>query len=141
MIRSSSRARTTERGFVLVAAIVLAVLYFGLMELVLIDASRELNEAQRFRSRTLATTVAENAAELSALAIATTLRRPVDEADAQGEMKATMERTTLDPTQIATFRIEASGQTKGVMPTRSRVVVQGTILGGEIRIAFTQHSQ
>ena len=53
-IRSSSRARTSERGFALIAAIALSVLYFALMELMLIDSSRELAEARRFRARIVA---------------------------------------------------------------------------------------
>ena len=66
-IRSSSRARTSERGFALIAALTLAVLYFALMELILIDSSRSLAEAQRFRARIMAATLAEDAAELAAL--------------------------------------------------------------------------
>jgi hypothetical protein len=58
--RSSSRARTAERGFVLGMAMVIAVLYFLLMELLLIDSSRALGEAQRFRSRVVAAALAEN---------------------------------------------------------------------------------
>ena len=53
-IRSSSRDRTSERGFVLAAAIILAVLYLGLIELLLLDGTRALQEAQRFRSRIVA---------------------------------------------------------------------------------------
>ena len=54
-MNTCSRARTTnrsERGIVLVDALVLAVLYFALMELMMVDASRSLQEAQRFRART-----------------------------------------------------------------------------------------
>ena len=40
--RSSFRARTRERGYVLITAIALAILYFALMELMLIDSSRAL---------------------------------------------------------------------------------------------------
>lgn len=66
-MRSSFRARTTnERGYVLISAIALAVLYFGLMELMMIDSSRALREAQRFRARVVASALAENAAELAA---------------------------------------------------------------------------
>ena len=65
--RSCSRARTSERGFALIAALALAILYFGLMELILIDSSRALSEAQRFRSRVLAAAMAEDAAELASV--------------------------------------------------------------------------
>ena len=46
-IRFFSRGRTeSQRGFVLVIALVLAILYFMLMGLVMIDSSRAQTEAQ-----------------------------------------------------------------------------------------------
>ena len=69
--RSSFRGRTAERGYVLIAAIALAVLYFALMELLLIDSSRALREAQRFRAKVIAATLAESAAELSTASMVT----------------------------------------------------------------------
>src|SRR5690242_15726317 len=77
-IRSSSRGRTSERGFVLAAAIFLAVLYFMLIELLLMDGSRALQEAQRFRSRIVALTLAESAAELAAAQMVNTQNAHVD---------------------------------------------------------------
>ena len=65
------RPHARERGYVLIAAIALAILYFALMELMLIDSSRALREAQRFRSKVIATTLAESAAELSAASMVT----------------------------------------------------------------------
>ena len=119
----------------LLAAIVLAVLYFGLMELLLIDSARELNEAQRFRSRIVAAALAENAAEHMALGIIGNPRGSITEENAQGHMTA---RLTASPQG---FTIVANGVTKGVKPQRARVLVQGLIEGTSIRIDFTQHSQ
>jgi hypothetical protein len=65
-IKSCNRARTSERGIALAIALIVAVLYFGLIELMLYDASRELAEARRFRARIIAVTLAENGAELAA---------------------------------------------------------------------------
>ena len=48
----------SEKGYVLISAIALAILYFGLMELMLIDSSRALVEAQRLRSRIVASALA-----------------------------------------------------------------------------------
>src|SRR5258708_13978010 len=71
-MRFSSRDRTSsQRRYVLITAIALAVLYFGLMELMLIDSSRALREAQRFRSRVVASALAESAAELAAAQMGT----------------------------------------------------------------------
>src|SRR5260370_11002888 len=84
-MRSLFRGRTTnQRGYVLISAIALAVLYFGLMELMLIDSSRALREAQRFRSRVVASALAESAAELAAAQMVT---RPVANANASDEQE------------------------------------------------------
>lgn len=135
MIRSSSRARIRERGFVLLSAIVLAVLYFGLMMLLLIDSSRELHEAQRFRSRIVAAAVAENAAEAMAYGMVTGPRASIAEEDAQGVMGATFVSNAQG------FVIDAGGRTKGVMPQNATVRVQGRVTGGQISIDYTVHSQ
>ena len=89
-IRSSFRGRTTERGYVLISAITLAILYFALMELMLIDSSRAVREAQRFRARIVATTLAESAAELAAAQLVTQPKAQVNATDDQGTMTATM---------------------------------------------------
>lgn len=139
MTRSSNRARTTERGFVLLAAIVLAVLYFGLMELLLLDSARELNEAQRFRARIVAAALAENAAELVMEGVVTRAPHPVNEEDAMGRMIA---RARVRASETGrTFQVFAEGETKGAIKQNATVTVQGEIVGGQIRIYYTFHSQ
>jgi len=135
-IRSSSRARTSERGFVLLAAIVLAVLYFGLMELLLLDSARELNEAQRFRSRVLATVLAENAAELTTVDLVNGHSQIVNQEDAAGSMKASLVSGGANQ-----FEIHAEGRTKGVAAQHSNLTVIGEVNGAQIRINYTYHSQ
>src|SRR5207253_6400225 len=86
-MRSSFRDRTTDqRGYVLISAIALAVLYFGLMELMMIDSSRALREAQRFRARIVASVLAENAAELAAANMITQPGSTTTAQDDQGKM-------------------------------------------------------
>src|SRR5438105_10104932 len=86
-MRFSFRVRTIDqRGYVLISAIALAVLYFGLMELMLIDSSRALREAQRFRSRVVASALAESAAELAAAQMVTRPGANANASDEQGQM-------------------------------------------------------
>jgi hypothetical protein len=136
LIRFSFRGRTTnERGYVLISAIALAILYFGLMELMLIDSSRALREAQRFRGRVVASALAESAAELAA---AQMIGRPGATAtarDEQGQMSATLN------TSGNTFEIIGDGSTTGVAPMKATVRVQGRIEGTHIAIDYTFHSQ
>ena len=135
-IRFSNRARTDrQRGFVLVAALVLSILYFGLMALILIDSTRALHEANRFRARVVAGTLAENAAELAAQDIISLRSNKIEDEDFQGTVTATMERPNDQ------FVIEAEGTAIGVLTQKATVRVQGRVLGTEVKIDYTFHSQ
>ncbi|HEX7677286.1 MAG TPA: hypothetical protein VF713_04135 [Thermoanaerobaculia bacterium] len=135
-MRSSFRARTRERGYVLIAAIALAILYFALMELMLIDSSRALREAQRFRSHVIAATLAESAAELSAASMVTrNAGDNINADDEQGSMKANCKVAGT------AFDIDAEANTSGVMPMKATVRVQGRIVGQRVMVDYTYHSQ
>jgi len=135
-IRSSSRARTnSERGFALIAAIGLAILYIALIELLLIDSSRELAEARRFRAKIVAATLAENGAELAAAAMLTRVSANVNATDAQGTMTGNLRKTP-----DGKFEISGSGSTAGVVQTTSRVELRGAIVGDRVSIEFAVHN-
>ncbi len=130
------RDRTTDqRGYVLISAIALAILYFGLMELMMIDSSRALREAQRFRARVIASTLAESAAELAA---AQMLSRPGASATAQDEQGSMTGSLRMSGN---TFEIIGQGATSGVASVKASVRVQGRIEGTHIAVDYTFHSQ
>ena len=140
--RSSFRARTRERGYVLITAIALAILYFALMELMLIDSSRALREAQRFRSKVVATTLAESAAELSAASMVTrNFGNTINAEDEQGSMTATCEVHSTENASEMAFEITAEATTSGVQPVKSTVRLQGRIVKQQVKVDFTYHSQ
>ncbi|HEX2061312.1 MAG TPA: hypothetical protein VHK90_11270 [Thermoanaerobaculia bacterium] len=120
-------------------AIILAVLYFGLIELLLIDSSRDLAEARRFRARVVAWTLAENAAERAAQGIAAMgpVSLPVMQTeDELGKMRGRLLKTDK------TFHIVGEGETTGVNTAKSTVTVIGRVeAGGKIYIDYTMHSQ
>lgn len=135
-IRSSSRDRTSERGFVLAAAIFLAVLYFMLIELLLIDGSRALKEAQRFRSRIVALTLAESAAELAAAQMVNTTNAHVDVDSTDGTLSGQYLRSG------DSFQLTGDATTKGVAIQKAHVMIQGRIVNGtQVVIDYTNHSQ
>jgi Tfp pilus assembly protein PilV len=138
LTRSISRARITERGFALIAAVVLAVLYFALMELLLLDSSRELREAQRFKARVIAAALAENAAERLMLDVVTTTATPAlaPVETAQGWMSGRMVSRSGP-----NFRLYAEGETKGVVRQKAWVELTGRIEGTNIYIDVARHSQ
>ena len=135
-IRFSFRDRIRDqRGYALISAIVLAVLYFMVMELMLIESSRTLEEAQRFRSRIVGLTLAENAVELAATDIVDRSSASIEAEDADGKMSATLTKTGT------TFRIEAKGVSSGVKPIPESVQLQGRVIGTRITIDYASHSQ
>jgi hypothetical protein len=119
-------------------AIVLAVLYFGLIQLLLIDSSRELAAARRFRSRIRALTLAENAAEGAAWMVARTDLAPkpyVEESD-EGQMEGYMTRSGK------TFSISGDGASKGLERVTARVQLKGYIDEvGKLHVDVSVHSQ
>lgn len=139
-MRSSFRDRIpdekrSQRGYVLISAIVLAILYFALMELMLIESSRALGEAQRFRSRLVAQTLAESGAELAAVRMVDRRGANVDAEDEQGKMTGRLTLTNSG------FEITGTGTTTGVSPVTATVRVQGRINGNRVSIDYTYHSQ
>jgi len=136
-MRSSFRVRTTEgqRGYILISAIALAVLYFGLMQLMLIDSSRALLEAQRFRARVVASALAENAAELAA---ANMITSPAGTTTAENDEGKMIGAVTVNGNQ---FSIDAQGDATGTVKMKATVRVQGRIVGNHIAVDYTFHSQ
>lgn len=136
MIRSIShvRAREREGGFVLLSALVFAVLYFGVLGLLWFEAIERIRTAQRFRSRVEAQTLAENAAELAAENMIVLLSSKVEAENDDGRMTANYKRLS-----DGTFEIRGTGQTSGVPPTSAHVNVTGRIAGTDIVILRTTH--
>lgn len=136
---SRTRHRSRQGGFALLVALVLAVLYFAFIELLMIDASRELAEARRFRARILALTLAENGAELAAVNIVARKageRWSDDEDDWQGTTRGEMARDAGNA-----FVIEARAHSKGPEGTDAAVRLEGSVIGGDVQINFARHSQ
>jgi hypothetical protein len=144
-IRSCSRARTSERGFALALALIVAVLYFGHIELLLIDASHELAQARRFRARIVALTLAENGAELAALHLAkpgSSTSPPTPYVDWQGEARGTVSKSAPSAENGSVeFKLTGTGDATGVVALHATVYVQGRIQGRDIAIDWTNHSQ
>lgn len=137
-IRSSSRVRTRERGFALISALILAALYFGLMELMLIDAQRALAEAQRFRARVVASTLAETAAELAAEQLVNHGGMPVDESDAQGHYRGGVSYSA-GAAGGEHFTLTGVAETSGVARATASVELSGSFAGSHIAIETSQH--
>lgn len=145
-IRSFSRARTDgQRGYVLVAAIVLAVLFFGLIQLLLIDSQRELSEARRFKARVMAQVLAENGAELAALGMVERAATEGRAEDAQGTMEGKYNgivQMGADGVELTRFVITARGKTKGPVQQEANVMLEGEFdKDRRIKINWSRHSQ
>ncbi len=137
-IRSCNRARTTERGFALLWAIGLAVLFFMLVQLMLIESARELTDAQRFRSRIVAMVLAENGAELAAARIIERNYTIDNDEDWQGKIYGKMTKND----ETGDFTIYATGDTAGIKPAKAQVEVKGRADKNtlKVQIFFTTHT-
>jgi len=144
-IKSCNRVRTSERGIALAMALIVAVLYFGLIELMLYDASRELAEARRFRARIIALTLAENGAELAAWQITSSVVMGppfVSEGDGQGSITGRVMKTpATDGTDVKIFTLVGTGDAAGIVKVHASVDVRGRIEGTDLKIDYTRHSQ
>lgn len=123
-----------ERGFVLAAALIIAVLYFALMELLLLDSSRALQEAQSYRSHVIAATLAESGAELAAVNLVSNGGGSVDAQDSQGTMSGKLKKMGQ------TFEISGDGDATGVPPAHAHVDLKGTVLDTHVQIDFATHT-
>ena len=125
----------SQRGFALIAAVVLAVLYVALIELLLLDSARELGEARRFRAKIIAATLAENAAERAAASMLTLPSSIANETDAQGTIYGTMTKAGTK------FEIHGEGTTAGLVRTTATVDLQGRIDDEKsVKIEFAVHT-
>lgn len=142
-IRSFSRARTeSQRGYALVWAIGIAMLFFMLVQLVLIDSARELAQARRFRGRILAETLAENGAELAAVRMTDRPFANVSAEDWQGKITGKMNRfeSLENNVRIIRFEITGKGTAKGTDHAKAEVEVHGRIVGTQLHIDYTIHT-
>jgi hypothetical protein len=112
----------------------------------MIESSRELGEARRFRSRVIAQNLAENGAELAAVKMALPERASsnVHAEDWQGEISGQMQKTGSGPLEWP-FKIEATGKTSGLVPIETKVVVIGRVVidgagAPDVRIQYTMHT-
>ena len=136
--RSFSRARTSEneRGFALLAAIALAVLYFAMIQLMLIDSARELAEARRFKARVVAAALAENGAELAAYGITTpgSMMETPSAENWQGKISGKLMKAGGGD-----FVIEGKGSAAGITRAEASVQLVGRVENEEISIYYAAH--
>jgi hypothetical protein len=132
--------RHAERGYALITAIVVSVLYFGLIQLMLMESSRELAEARRFRARIVALTLAENAIELAAAGLIQGPAAPQKLSNGDGEMTA---ETVAKPSPgtDGPFAFKGSGESSGTVRQSATAQIRGRIDKGQIIIEWSQHSQ
>ena len=118
----------------LAGALIIAVLYFALMELLLLDSSRALQEAQRYRSRVIADALAESGAELAAVQLVDNMGGNVKATDPQGSISGTLTRNGNQ------FVIVGDGTAGGVPGGSAHVQLQGTISGNRVAIVYSTHT-
>lgn len=120
-----------ERGFVLLTVLLLAIAYFGLMQLMLMESSEALRSASQFRSRVLAQTLAENGVELGVRSMMFTGAVPTIKETAEGSMT-----TAYRIDANGDFEMRGAGSTTGAQSAEASVKIFGKV---EIRSDGTPH--
>lgn len=133
-IASLPRVPTDQRGFALLSALFLAVLYFGLMELMLHQTTETLRETQRAEGRIAAEILADNAAELGAENLVNTLQRTAKLDYGVHSMRAVTKMVGTN-----SFSIIADGRFNAVGRSAIRLQIEGRITGSGIVIERIQY--
>jgi hypothetical protein len=134
-LRRFAQRHAGERGIILIAVVIVAILYFAMIELMLMESTEASRQAERFRSRVTAHVLAENAIELAAenMVSASWTRRTYT--DSQGTVRGDYKRTG------DSFEITGTATTSGVAPTKADAKLQGIVNASRITITFSTHSQ
>lgn len=109
----------SEGGFALVAALLLALIYLGLILVVLAESSLANLEASRFRARTVAGIYAENGIELGWLGAAGPGSIELEHGESSG---------TIEWLPGNRFRLEGRGSYRGSQRQLRVVTVSGRVL-------------
>jgi hypothetical protein len=126
---ASSRPGRAERGFALVSALLIALLFFGLIELTLRDTSAGVRAAHRHRQRIASEILADNAVELAAAGMVSGMPRTAAHANRDGTMNG-----AFQPLPGYRFELTGEGTSGGSSGVTTRVVLRGRIQGNAIAI-------
>lgn len=121
------------------SVLVIALLFFGLMMLVLAESAGALRGARRFRARVTSQVNAESAAEVVAASVIAggSGRMKIDFDDGMGTAEGTSRST---PAGTVEFEVSASG-TAARVTSPARVKIWGESDGANVRVTRTVHSQ
>jgi hypothetical protein len=118
-----------DRGFALIAALLIALLFFGLMELALRDTTEAVRAAHRHRARLASEILADNAVELAAEGMIDRLPRTAVRSGRDGEMSG-----VFTPLPGDRFELSGEGTSAGTTEVRTRILLRGRQSGGAIVI-------
>jgi hypothetical protein len=117
-----SRRARGERGFALVAALLIALLFLGLIELTLRDTSEGVRGAHRQRARLASEILADNAVELAAAGMLFAASKDEERTAEAGSMRGSYRRLPGDR-----FELTGEGVSGGVDSVTTHVVLSGRI--------------
>lgn len=136
MTGSSSRGRD-EGGFIVVAVLFVALLYFGLILMIYREQSELIRSVQRYRASVIVKVMAENAAEAAAAGMTETDSATIDETSGDNTLQADYSRIG----KSTRFVIDAGARHQGLSPAEAHVRIEGRILPGGIVIDSTRHGR
>ncbi|HSN69224.1 MAG TPA: hypothetical protein VLV48_08270 [Thermoanaerobaculia bacterium] len=118
-----------ERGFVLISALLISLLFFGLIELALRDTTEAVRGAHRQRARFASEILADNGIELAAAGMVYEIPKNEVRTSRDGTTKG-----TFRPLPGNRFELRGEGRSAGVAEVETRVVLRGRSQGATIVI-------
>ena len=118
-----------ERGFVLISALLISLLFFGLIELALRDTTEAVRSAHRQRARFASEILADNGIELAAAGMVYEIPKNETRANRDGTMNG-----TFTPLPGNRFELRGEGTSGGVAVVKTSIVLRGRSMGSSVVI-------
>lgn len=128
-----------ERGFALIGALMVAILFFLLVSVLMTDLMRVTRSSATGRSRLVAESLAESGAELAARHMMLGLQSNFSQELPEGSFTAKWQRYPTNLPDIWRFEITVQARSRIVPPHESTLLVEGVYQAGELDIRKTRH--
>ena len=129
-----------EKGFALIGALMVAILFFIIVSVLMTDLIRVTRSSATGRSRLVAESLAESGAELAARHMLLGLQSNFSQELPEGSFTAKWQRFPTNLPNIWRFTIVVDARSRTVPPHESSLVIEGTYQAGRLDIRRTEHS-
>lgn len=128
-----------SRGFALIGALMVAILFFLLVSILLTDLIRVTRSSATGRSRLVAESLAESGAELAARHMLLGLQSDFAQDLPEGSFEASWQRYPTNLPDLWRFEITVEARSRVLPPHNSILFVEGMYKAGVVEVRRTRH--